>query len=326
MVGNSVRSDILPVLELGPGRARALPHHLGAGAGGAGPGGPDPALPERVAGPVGSLVRKSLKLSQVQRRRGVDMGRTTQTLPLQPAHSDSLWLLDRCRAGGPGGTTDGARGDGVSRAGVGRSTATRSVYLDAFRAVALVHVVVYHASSWSWVTAFTAMPLMFFIAGTLYAASLERRDASRVVRDRYRRILVPYWVYLAAMVALWASLGVLGEITPANWVGFILPVLSVNGPRDQGADTALHLTWFALLVHPDAPDPVAGRQPAPPGPAEPAPRALRRARPSCSPCPRWRRRAWPSPSSTPCAGSWATTTSTAGSTPPCAAAGRWCVP
>jgi peptidoglycan/LPS O-acetylase OafA/YrhL len=120
------------------------------------------------------------------------------------------------------------------------------VYLDALRAVALVRVVVYHASSWWWVTAFTAMPLMFFIAGTLYAASLERRAASRVVRDRYRRILVPYWVYLAAMVALWASLGVLGEITPANWVGFILPVLSVNGPPGPGADTALHLTWFAL--------------------------------------------------------------------------------
>lgn len=134
----------------------------------------------------------------------------------------------------------------MSTHGTSRASATRSVYLDALRAVALVRVIVYHASSAWWVTAFTAMPLMFFIAGTLYAASLERRPAARVVRDRYRRILEPYWVYLAAMVALWGSLGVLGEITPANWVGFVLPVLSVNGPQGPGEDTLLHLTWFAL--------------------------------------------------------------------------------
>lgn len=122
----------------------------------------------------------------------------------------------------------------------------RSIYLDALRAVALVRVVIFHATG-SWlVTAFTAMPLMFFIAGTLYAASLDRRATSKVVRDRYRRIMVPYWGYLAAMVALWGALGVLGEITPANWVGFLMPVVSMAGPKGPGADTALHLTWFAL--------------------------------------------------------------------------------
>jgi peptidoglycan/LPS O-acetylase OafA/YrhL len=134
----------------------------------------------------------------------------------------------------------------VSQTVDGRASASRSVYLDALRAVALVRVIVYHASSWWWVTTFTAMPLMFFIAGTLYAASLERRAASRVVIDRYRRILIPYWVYLAVMVGLWGALGVLGQITPANWVGFVLPVLSINGPQGPGADTWLRLTWFAL--------------------------------------------------------------------------------
>ena len=109
-----------------------------------------------------------------------------------------------------------------------------------------MRVVVYHASSAWWVTAFTAMPLMFFIAGTLFAASLERRPARTVIGDRYRRILIPYWVYVACMVVLWASLGVLGEITPLNWVGFVFPVISLNGPQGPGADTALHLTWFAL--------------------------------------------------------------------------------
>ena len=123
---------------------------------------------------------------------------------------------------------------------------SRSVYLDALRAVALVRVIVFHASGSWMVTAFTAMPLMFFIAGTLYAASLDRRPAPSVVRDRYRRIMLPYWLYLAAMLALWGAMGVLGEITPANWVGFLFPVVSMGGPVGPGADTALHLTWFAL--------------------------------------------------------------------------------
>ena len=144
--------------------------------------------------------------------------------------------------GGP----SGHEGEHVGRVGTGRVAAQRSVYLDALRAVALIRVVVYHASDRWWVTAFTAMPLMFFIAGTLYAASLERRPARQVISDRYRRILVPYWVYLVAMVVLWASLGVLGQITPANWVGFLFPVVSMNGPQGPGPDTILHLTWFSL--------------------------------------------------------------------------------
>jgi peptidoglycan/LPS O-acetylase OafA/YrhL len=123
---------------------------------------------------------------------------------------------------------------------------SRSVYLDALRAVALVRVVIYHAvGSWM-ITAFTAMPLMFFIAGTLYAASLDRRPARLVVKDRYRRIMLPYWLYLAAMIVLWGALGVLGEITPINWVGFLFPVLSLGGPVGPDSSVGLHLTWFAL--------------------------------------------------------------------------------
>ena len=123
---------------------------------------------------------------------------------------------------------------------------TRSVYLDALRAFALMRVILYHATSKWMVTAFTAMPLMFFIAGSLYAASLERRPARHVIRDRYRRIMFPYWVYLVLMVALWASLGVLGQLNPLNWISFIMPVLSIDGPQGPGAGTTLELTWIAL--------------------------------------------------------------------------------
>lgn len=122
----------------------------------------------------------------------------------------------------------------------------RSPYLDALRAVALTRVVIYHAVSVEWVTLFTAMPLMFFVAGSLYAASLERRPARSVIRDRYRRILFPYWLYIAVMIGLWATLGLLGQITAANWVGIVMPVLSLNGPTGPGAGTDVELTWIAL--------------------------------------------------------------------------------
>ena len=125
-------------------------------------------------------------------------------------------------------------------------TGGRSAYLDTLRAVALARVVVYHASSNEWVTIFAAMPLMFFVAGSLYAASLERRRALIVIRDRYRRILIPYWLYLVAMVALWASLAVLNQISPLDWVGLLFPVLSADGPQGPGAGTSLELTWMAL--------------------------------------------------------------------------------
>ena len=131
-------------------------------------------------------------------------------------------------------------------AATARDAGRRSIYLDALRAVALVRVVAYHASTKWWITAATALPLMFFIAGSLFANSLERRPAMAVAKDRYRRILLPYWTYVAAMVALWASLGVLGQITPANWVGFAFPVLSLAGPKGPGAGTYLQLTWIAL--------------------------------------------------------------------------------
>ena len=77
-----------------------------------------------------------------------------------------------------------AHGGAMSEAVGARTTSgssarpQRSIYLDALRAVALCRVVIYHAVSLEWVTLFTAMPLMFFIAGSLYAASLERRPGA----------------------------------------------------------------------------------------------------------------------------------------------------
>lgn len=127
-----------------------------------------------------------------------------------------------------------------------RTLLGRSVYLDALRAVALVRVVTYHVTGTWQLTAFTSLPLMFFVAGVLYAASLDRSPAPKVIGSRYRRILIPYWGYAAAMVALWAAAGVLGQLTTAQWVGLALPLLSVDGVAGPDPSGALHFTWFAL--------------------------------------------------------------------------------
>ncbi len=135
---------------------------------------------------------------------------------------------------------------GNSTRGDAGTIAARSLYLDALRAVALTRVVLYHVTdSWQ-LTAFTSLPLMFFVAGTLFAASVDRRPAPSVVKDRFRRILVPYWGYAVAMVGLWGALGLLGELTPAQWVGLALPVLSVDGVAGPDPSGAVHVTWFAL--------------------------------------------------------------------------------
>jgi peptidoglycan/LPS O-acetylase OafA/YrhL len=132
------------------------------------------------------------------------------------------------------------------RDNMGRNS-KRSVYLDALRGFALARVVLYHSTDLWTVTAFTAMPLMFFIAGSLYANSIERRPTRQVIIDRYRRILFPYWLYVAAMVVLWGYLGVLGEVNPLSWISFVMPVLSFGGPigpGEVGSDIAF--TWIAL--------------------------------------------------------------------------------
>ncbi|MBS1836842.1 MAG: acyltransferase [Actinobacteria bacterium] len=120
------------------------------------------------------------------------------------------------------------------------------VYLDAVRGVALARVVLYHALGQSWVLVFSSLPLMFFVAGWLFAASLDRKGPGAVTFSRFRRIMPSYWVYVVAMVGLWAALGVLWELSPFDWLSFAMPVISAGGPHGPGIGTTLALTWTAL--------------------------------------------------------------------------------
>ncbi|MFD7873016.1 acyltransferase [Streptomyces sp. NPDC059766] len=86
--------------------------------------------------------------------------------------------------------------------------AGRDRYFDTLRAVALVRVVTYHTFGWAWAgMVFPSMGVMFGLAGTLMAKSLER-PAPKVVRSRLRRLLPPFWfwgffVVLAMLVHDW---------------------------------------------------------------------------------------------------------------------------
>jgi CubicO group peptidase (beta-lactamase class C family)/fucose 4-O-acetylase-like acetyltransferase len=79
-----------------------------------------------------------------------------------------------------------------------RRLGRRDELLDLIRSVAIVRVVLWHTWSWAWLTWVPAMPAMFFSTGALLDASLRRRGWVATVRQRCRRLLLPYWVYAAA--------------------------------------------------------------------------------------------------------------------------------
>ncbi|MFG2555366.1 acyltransferase [Streptomyces sp. NPDC048581] len=73
--------------------------------------------------------------------------------------------------------------------------AGRDRYFDTLRAVALIRVVTYHTFGWAWAgMVFPSMGVMFALAGTLMAKSLER-PALKVIRGRLRRLLPPFWFW-----------------------------------------------------------------------------------------------------------------------------------
>jgi peptidoglycan/LPS O-acetylase OafA/YrhL len=75
------------------------------------------------------------------------------------------------------------------------AAAQRDRYFDTLRALALIRVVAYHTFGWAWAgLVFPSMGIMFGLAGTLMAKSLER-PAYQVVKSRLRRLLPPFWFW-----------------------------------------------------------------------------------------------------------------------------------
>ncbi|WP_431893473.1 acyltransferase family protein [Micromonospora haikouensis] len=115
----------------------------------------------------------------------------------------------------------------------------RNRYLDLLRALAIVRVVVYHVTGWATLTlVFPAMSVMFALAGSLMAASLDRSGPS-AVRRRLRRLLPSLWVLAAVFVPAMLLTGL--PLTPKVLL-WAFPV--ADPPANYWGALALSVIWY----------------------------------------------------------------------------------
>ncbi|GAA3922060.1 acyltransferase family protein [Actinoplanes auranticolor] len=134
----------------------------------------------------------------------------------------------------------------------------RNRYLDLLRAAAIVRVIVYHLFGWPWLSILLpAMGIMFALAGSLTAASLDRRPAGSVITSRLRRLLPPLWLLGAIAVPAMLYLGWTeqdGGDEPLSWkLGlWLLPIGDPPG-SERGIEVWEPLwyvrayLWFVVL-------------------------------------------------------------------------------
>lgn len=135
----------------------------------------------------------------------------------------------------------------------------RDRYLDLLRALALVRVLVYHAFGWAWLTyVFPAMGVMFALAGSLMARSLDARSPASVVRGRLRRLLPPFWAFGLFVVPAMLLQGWSPAADDARgdwWAKLVLWVVPLNDPPGNAEASQVvaplwyvrAYLWFVLL-------------------------------------------------------------------------------
>jgi peptidoglycan/LPS O-acetylase OafA/YrhL len=115
----------------------------------------------------------------------------------------------------------------------------RNRYLDLLRFLAIVRVVVYHTSGWAILTlVFPAMAVMFALAGSLMATSLDRWGASAVVR-RLRRMLPALWIFAAVFVPAMLLTGL-----PASWRLALWVAPLADPPSNGWGALATSAIWY----------------------------------------------------------------------------------
>lgn len=123
----------------------------------------------------------------------------------------------------------------------GGGASMRDRYLDSLRALALVRVIFYHMFAGAWLTfAFPAMGVMFAMAGSLMARSMDR-PASRVVASRIRRLLPALWVLGIALIPamIWSGWNAWGDL-----VLWVFPVAQPSGTK--WAEPATIGLWYLV--------------------------------------------------------------------------------
>ncbi|MDX3861019.1 acyltransferase family protein [Streptomyces europaeiscabiei] len=115
----------------------------------------------------------------------------------------------------------------------------RDRYFDTLRALALIRVVTYHTFGWPWAgMVFPSMGVMFALAGTLMAKSLDR-PAPGVIRSRFRRLLPPFWFWgLFVVVAMLIH----GWMPGWQIVFWVVPL--GDPPGNAWGEQAWEILWY----------------------------------------------------------------------------------
>jgi peptidoglycan/LPS O-acetylase OafA/YrhL len=111
----------------------------------------------------------------------------------------------------------------------------RDGWFDTLRVVALLRVMIYHMFWWGWLSvAFPSMGVMFALAGTLMAVSLDRSRGGhrKVVGRRMRRLLPPLWAMGAVLVPMMIWHGWDGS-TPPRWYTALFLALPITNLPDS---------------------------------------------------------------------------------------------
>ncbi|MFC0002733.1 acyltransferase family protein [Micromonospora siamensis] len=115
----------------------------------------------------------------------------------------------------------------------------RNRYLDLLRFLAILRVVVYHVTGYAVLTlVFPAMSVMFALAGSLMAASLDRSGV-RAVGRRLRRLLPSLWVVAAVFVPAMLLTGLPFTSRVLLW---LFPV--ADPPANHWGALALSVIWY----------------------------------------------------------------------------------
>ncbi|WFE61852.1 acyltransferase [Micromonospora sp. WMMD714] len=115
----------------------------------------------------------------------------------------------------------------------------RNRYLDLLRFLAIVRVVVYHVTGLATLTlVFPAMSIMFALAGSLMAASLDRSGGA-ALRRRLRRLLPSLWVVAVVFVPAMLLTGLVFTPRVLLW---LFPV--TDPPANYWGGLALSPIWY----------------------------------------------------------------------------------
>ncbi len=125
----------------------------------------------------------------------------------------------------------------------------RDALLDLLRSVALVRIILWHLYAQTWLTWIAALPVMFFVLGTVTRPSPSGHRA--FVQRRGRRLLIPFWVYGVTIAAFSAAYAVANNakvnMRISQLVAWVLPVVDPTATSWSGGWLSSQL-WYQRAV------------------------------------------------------------------------------